>query len=179
MEYHITLQGKGGHGSRPDRVNNPVVCFAAVYGDIGDENPDEDGSTTLPELNEGDKLVSKAIEPEQKFTQPPLRFTEGVTLPFPGDALAEGASGDAVRVLQEYLSYIAESYDAIPPLTPDGVYGPATREAVAAFQRLFGVPGITGVTGAVTWDAIASVYEDLYEGNRATEGQFPGYTVGG
>ena len=32
MEYHITLQGKGGHGSRPDRVNNPVVCFAAVYG---------------------------------------------------------------------------------------------------------------------------------------------------
>ena len=62
------------------RANGHTVKFrgfAAVYGDIGDENPDEDGSTTLPELNEGDKLVSKAIEPEQKFTQPPLRFTEG------------------------------------------------------------------------------------------------------
>ncbi len=62
------------------RANGHTVKFrgfAAVYGDIGDENPDEESSTTLPELNEGDKIVSKTVEPEQKFTQPPMRFTEG------------------------------------------------------------------------------------------------------
>ena len=31
MEFHITIQGKGGHGSRPDLSYNPVDCFAAVY----------------------------------------------------------------------------------------------------------------------------------------------------
>ena len=32
MEYRITIQGKGGHGSRPDKSINPVDCFAAVFG---------------------------------------------------------------------------------------------------------------------------------------------------
>ena len=109
----------------------------------------------------------------------PLRFSEGVTLPFPGDALTLGSEGEAVRVIQEYLNYIAESYTAVPTVTPDGVYGPATRDAVTAFQRLFDVPGQEGVVGGVTWGAIASVYEDLYQGHRAEEGQFPGYSIGG
>lgn len=32
MKFNITIQGKGGHGSRPDLSHNPVDCFAAVYG---------------------------------------------------------------------------------------------------------------------------------------------------
>ena len=32
MNYTITIQGLGGHGSRPDRAYNPVDCFAAVFG---------------------------------------------------------------------------------------------------------------------------------------------------
>ncbi len=32
MKYTITLQGRGGHGSRPDRAYNPVDCFTAVFG---------------------------------------------------------------------------------------------------------------------------------------------------
>ena len=32
MEFNITIQGKGGHGSRPDLSHNPVDCFAAVFG---------------------------------------------------------------------------------------------------------------------------------------------------
>lgn len=62
------------------RANGHTVKFrgfAAVYGDIGDENPDEESTTTLPELKEGDVLTANGIEPEQKFTQPPMRFTEG------------------------------------------------------------------------------------------------------
>lgn len=109
----------------------------------------------------------------------PLRFTQGVIIPFPGDALSLGATGDDVRVLQEYLAYIAESYGNIPSVTPDGVFGPETRNAVIAFQELFDIPGANGVVGSVTWGAITSVYEDLYQGNRAEEGQFPGYPIGG
>ena len=109
----------------------------------------------------------------------PVRFSEGVTIPYGGDALSLGSEGEDVRVLQEYLAYIAESYPEIPAPVPDGVYGPATRESVIAFQELFGIPAPRGVTGEITWTAIASLYEDLYQGNRAEEGQFPGYTVGG
>ena len=32
MKYSITIQGRGGHGSRPDRSYNPVDCFAAAFG---------------------------------------------------------------------------------------------------------------------------------------------------
>ena len=32
MNYTITIQGRGGHGSRPDRAYNPVDCFAAIFG---------------------------------------------------------------------------------------------------------------------------------------------------
>lgn len=49
MEFHITIQGKGGHGSRPDLSYNPVDCFAAVYGalqTIGCTITDVDGGTT-------------------------------------------------------------------------------------------------------------------------------------
>ena len=31
MEFEITIQGRGGHGSRPDLCSNPVDCFTAIY----------------------------------------------------------------------------------------------------------------------------------------------------
>jgi len=37
---------------------------------------DEDGSGVLPPLAEGDKLDLKELKPEQKFTQPPPRYSE-------------------------------------------------------------------------------------------------------
>lgn len=144
-----------------------VRAFQRTYGLVEDGRV---GEVTWRELNDVYEGLVASL---------PIRFSEGVVLPFPGDALSLGSEGEAVRVIQEYLAYIAATYTAIPALTPDGVYGPATRDAVAAFQSLFAVPSISGVVGAVTWDAIASVYEDLYEGNRAEEGQFPGYTIGG
>ena len=39
MQYSITIQGRGGHGSRPDCAINPVDCFAAVYGALQQMNP--------------------------------------------------------------------------------------------------------------------------------------------
>ena len=31
FSYEITLTGKGGHGSRPDKSNNPIDCFVSIY----------------------------------------------------------------------------------------------------------------------------------------------------
>lgn len=50
--------------------------FMAVYGEIEEEN-EEEKSEKLPSLSSGEELEKKDIIPEQKFTQPPSRFTEG------------------------------------------------------------------------------------------------------
>jgi len=44
--------------------------------DEGDKIDDEDKEGWLPELDEGEKLDLKNLDPQQKFTQPPPRFTE-------------------------------------------------------------------------------------------------------
>jgi peptidoglycan hydrolase-like protein with peptidoglycan-binding domain len=59
--------------------------------------------------------------------------------------------------MQEQLARISKSYPAIPTITPDGVYGPATRRAVEVFQSVFGLP-ITGVVDYNTWYEISNIY---------------------
>ena len=107
----------------------------------------------------------------------PLEFREDGVVPFPGETLVLGSTGDAVRLLQEYLNYIGTTYTEIPRLTVDGEFGPATENAVLAFQNRFGILGIPGVVGPLLWLQITDVYEDIATGNRAIEGQYPGYTV--
>jgi peptidoglycan hydrolase-like protein with peptidoglycan-binding domain len=107
----------------------------------------------------------------------PLTFTEGQSVPFPGVVLRVGASGDDVRLLQEYLAAISTVFPRIPALTPDGAFGPRTRDAVIAFQEEFGLP-INGRVGAITWAAIADIYEDIAGGAELAEGQYPGTELG-
>ena len=106
-----------------------------------------------------------------------IDFSDGIPIPFPGEILRIGASGDDVRILQEYLSYISDTYSEIPKITVDGVFGEETRRAVASFMELFDIPGARGTVNSVVWNAIADVYSDLYNGNQRAVGQFPGYTV--
>jgi len=72
------------------RVKGSVPKFAgwmAVYNqepEVRTEGPgpdaasaeDEEGSGVLPPLSEGDRLELKELKPEQKFTQPPPRYSE-------------------------------------------------------------------------------------------------------
>ncbi len=81
----------------------------------------------------------------------------GVPSSFPGYALNIGASGDKVRQLQNQLNRIARNYPALPTVTADGIYGPATAEAVRVFQRIFNLPQ-TGVTDYATWYEISDIY---------------------
>lgn len=81
----------------------------------------------------------------------------GIPASWPGENLMEGSTGDKVRQIQEQLQRIARVYTVIPTITPDGIYGPATREAVAAFQRTFGLP-VTGIIDFTTWYKISELY---------------------
>lgn len=95
---------------------------------------------------------------------------------FPGYLLVFGMQGDEIRLLQEYLSTISEVYTEIPAPDVNGVFGTATRDAVTAFQNLFGL-NPTGIVDALTWDAITDAYSDVVYGNMAAEGQFAGNTL--
>ena len=67
--------------------------------------------------------------------------------------LSLGDSGEYVQWLQYMLSVIASFIPNIPPVTQNGTYDTATRDAVAAFQQYAGLPR-TGVVGEQTWNAI-------------------------
>lgn len=81
----------------------------------------------------------------------------GVPSSYPGYDLSIGSSGDKVRQLQNQLNRIARNYPAIPQVTVDGIYGPATAEAVRTFQGIFNLPK-TGVTDYATWYEISEIY---------------------
>ncbi|MGN0641901.1 MAG: peptidoglycan-binding protein [Huintestinicola sp.] len=95
---------------------------------------------------------------------------------YPNEVLREGMSSDYVRVLQEYLTYIHNTYPQIPEVSNTGYFGPVTRNAVIAFQKLFGLQP-TGTVGALVWNEIASVYSRLRFGYVKAAGQYPGYVI--
>ena len=81
----------------------------------------------------------------------------GIPSSWPRVDLTIGSTGDKVRQMQEQLARIAQSYPAIPVITPDGIYGQATRNAVEKFQSIFGLP-VTGVVDYRTWYKISEIY---------------------
>ncbi len=85
------------------------------------------------------------------------QIISGVPSSWPGYDLTVGSSGDKVRQLQTQLNRIARNYPAIPTITADGIYGPATANAVRTFQRIFNLPQ-TGITDYPTWYEISEIY---------------------
>lgn len=81
----------------------------------------------------------------------------GVPSSWPGYDLTIGSSGPKVRQMQEQLNRIAQNYPSIPTVTPDGIYGPQTAEAVSTFQGIFRLPQ-TGVVDYPTWYQISQIY---------------------
>lgn len=106
----------------------------------------------------------------------PLDTTVNDVALYPGVVLREGTTSEYVRLLQTYLSYIHQTFPEINDVNATGYFGPITRAAVVAFQKQFGYPE-TGVVGAATWNAIASLYSDLKYGFDKQPYQAPGYTI--
>lgn len=82
-------------------------------------------------------------------------------VPYPGRLLRQGSRGDSVRTLQRYLNDLASAYGALLPVNADGVFGPQTRNAVLAFQRLFDLSA-DGIVGPATWNRLMQVWDAAY-----------------
>ena len=76
------------------------------------------------------------------------------------DPIEQGDRGVKVEHLQYMLSVLASFIPEIPDVTIDGIFGPATRNAVLAAQRRFGLPQ-TGIVNAETWDEIYDQFSGI------------------
>ncbi len=157
-------------GTEVDGVFGPsteesVISFQKTYG--------------LTENGIVDRLVWETIQDTYYsfITRIPFEFREGVLLPFPGRILRVGLKGNDVAALQEYLNFIAKTYTSIPIVTVDGDFGGATAAQVREFKKLFNLGGDPERVSVETWDKINDVYDDLYNGAIAREGQYPGYEI--
>ena len=76
----------------------------------------------------------------------------GVQFPYPV-VLREGDRGGEVEVLQYMLSLLAEFTQTIQAPAMDGIFGPATAQAVREYQRLVNLTP-DGVVNEETWNSI-------------------------
>ena len=91
----------------------------------------------------------------------------------PPNGLQVGDSGEKVRLLQYMLSILSSYISAIPPVSVDGIFGNATRAAVLAAQRRFGLPE-TGNVDSATWDEIYDQYSGIENTTLRSGETFPG-----
>lgn len=103
-------------------------------------------------------------------------YFESSTSPYPGYPLRIGMELPAVSELQKYLRLIASVYTETVPPEISGIFDILTQNAVEAVQLRLGIPS-TGVVGSTTWNAITSLYRDIFDGNLASGTQFPDGTL--
>ena len=89
------------------------------------------------------------------------------------NSIYQGSTGDKVRHLQYMLSVLSEYIPSIPPLTVDGIYGPATAQAVAAAQRWFGLPENGSAVDRDTWDEIYDQFSGIENTSLRDPERFP------
>lgn len=74
---------------------------------------------------------------------------------YPGFFLTPGQNNAEVRLLQDLLNRAAQNPNAgISSIAVDGIYGPATEQAVRTIQTNAGIQ-VTGSVGPLTWAAIS------------------------
>lgn len=129
-------------------TQNAVIAFQNEYG----LSP-----TGIVDKQTWDKIISVY---SSILNQLPEGYQGEAAKLYPGYILTLGAVGQDVRDFQTYLSTIAKNNGEIPDITVDGVFGPETRDAVYAFQRINSIP-TTGAVGPVTWNALAEQYDAI------------------
>ena len=76
------------------------------------------------------------------------------------------------------LSVLSAYIPEIPPIAIDGIFGNATRAAVIAAQRRFGLPQ-TGIVDFDTWDEIYDQYSGIETTVLRSAEAFPGTVSSG
>ena len=70
-----------------------------------------------------------------------------------------GDRGEQVALMQERLNQISREDETLPSLVVDGIFGPATQQAVLTLQRQLGFDP-TGAVGPVLWSQIITLGEE-------------------
>ena len=164
-EYNNEIQAPSIDGIFGQATKSSVEAFQRAYG------LSVDGAVNT---DDWDRLYREYVGILESL---PEGYFNSTTLPYGGRVLRLGVSGDDVLALQRYLNYIANTYTQIPKISEDGVFGVGTEAAVLAFKSIFGLEP-TPIVSANTWEEITSIYRDLYDGQRASSGQFPGSDLG-
>ncbi len=106
-----------------------------------------------------------------------------IPVSYPGTPLREGASGEAVRVMQAQLNRIAGNYPSITKVSVNGIFGADTTAAVRRFQQIFDLTA-DGIVGKRTWYKISYIYVSVKklaqltsEGEAIMDGSYPGRPV--
>ena len=86
--------------------------------------------------------------------------------------IEQGDTGIKVEHLQYMLSVLSAYIPEIPPVTIDGIFGNATRAAVIAAQRRFGLPQ-TGIVDFATWDEIYDQFSGIENTTLRVQENFP------
>ncbi len=137
----LTADGIFGNGTRAS-----VVAFQQQFGLAADGIV---GASTWNKIMEVHSTLGEIIS----------------DIPYPGFLLKRGSTGEYVKIMQEYLNVISNSYTSIPKLVADGIFGAGTESAVRAFQREFGLV-VDGIVGRNTWDAIVREYNNVVNGRK-------------
>lgn len=159
--FNEVIPDPGYSGVFDERTRNAVLAFQRFYG------LPQTGTITDATWNYlyDDYLgIVRSLTPEQIGT---------AVIPFPGNFLRLGSTGDDVFLLQEFINTAAAVYPSIPEIPVTGVFDEATRDAVYAVEETFGYP-VNGIVGAVVWNELANIYNDVESGAVRSDGQFSG-----
>lgn len=161
----------------------PILTAADVDGIFGPKTRDAvlayQRFLNLPETGVVDRATWNALVSTYQAVlraRPPSEWLQNAS-GFPSIFLVEGMRGEEVRRAQELINILARVYPDVPSVTADGVFGPATQNAVIAVQTRVGIPQ-TGAIGPLTWEALSQLASDILAGSQTAPEQFPGYTVG-
>ena len=112
-------------------------------------------------------------------------YSEGITISeverIFGETLRQGNRGRDVRAIQYFLNFLGFFNDRLPQIKVDGIFGPATENAVRQFQSQYGL-AVDGIVGRNTWNAILDAYystlNSLPDEYRSYSSLlYPGYTL--
>ena len=79
---------------------------------------------------------------------------------------------NAVFTVQRWLCALSSAGMPLPQIVPDGVYGEETKNCVAVFQGLSGLPQ-TGKVDERTWDTLRAAAEQAMQSCARSCGIFP------
>ena len=102
------------------------------------------------------KLVDVYNGIQENVDVPQVGSTIGI-LPYPGETLERGDTGENVLYIQRLINELDPVFVDITRVREDGIYGEETENAVRIFQRLLGI-GETGVVDSNTWNLMGDVW---------------------